>query len=142
MTVSLHRSLGLVGDSGSARFASLFANQPYRSPYTYSTGNMQLMSAENSRSHMFDVSSKPREGICGKTMNKETGRLFLTAACIPCPSSHCWTSTENCSPSESLSLSHSLLGNGENRRASEKSDQREWDNIIFSSNWPVFDLGL
>jgi len=38
---------------------------------------MQLMSAENGRSHMFDVSSKPREGVCGK--NKEKHHLVFTA---------------------------------------------------------------
>lgn len=46
--------------------ASLFVCHPIQSAYTYSTGNMQLMSAENGCSHMFDVSSKSSEGVCEK----------------------------------------------------------------------------
>jgi len=81
---------------------------------------MQLMSAENGRSHMFEVSSKPREGNCEK--NKVKGTLF-------------WTSFEYCSPAFvlSLSLSHSLLENEENRRSGEQSEQTKGGGITLSS---------
>ena len=63
LPVYLIRSLTYVLNSGVAHLALLRACQPIQSAYTYSTGNMQLISAENGSSHTCDFSSKANNSL-------------------------------------------------------------------------------